>query len=59
MKIKFFCTCGGAMVFDISPDSAALKVIKIWESVHTGEGHSPCDAKTASRNRRKQETYLQ
>ena len=47
------------MVFDISPDSAALKVIKIWESVHTGEGHSPCDAKTASRNRRKQETYLQ
>lgn len=55
MKLKLFCTCGATATGTISPDAKAERLKQIWEQCHTGEGHAPCDAKTASRARRREE----
>ncbi len=54
-SLRFYCTCGGALQASISKDSAAQEVERIWNSFHSGEGHSPCDARAASRARAREE----
>ena len=49
MKVKLYCTCGASATGTISPDAKAQAFIdKIWKQTHRGEGHKPCDAKTAA-----------
>ena len=56
MKVKLnrFCTCGASQTGSASP-KLAEHLLKLWNETHTGPGHKPCDAKTASRMRDKQE----
>jgi hypothetical protein len=57
MKIALYCTCGAAAVGTMTPDSKAKKFVeKTWPKMHPyGEGHEPCDAKTARKARQKAE----
>jgi hypothetical protein len=45
------CTCGGSGRCTGNADHWA----DIWESIHTGPGHLPCDARTARRARDRQQ----
>jgi hypothetical protein len=56
MKLRLFCTCGAAW-FGTIPDDAKAERLKrdIWDAVHTGPGHAPCDTQTAARARAKEE----
>jgi hypothetical protein len=54
VKMKLYCTCGASGTGTITPDAKARHFVeKIWTPIHSGEGHSPCDAKTAAKARRK------
>ena len=55
MKFDLFCSCGAVMKGFATPDSKAKKFIAIWNTVHTGKGHIPVDAKKAGYARRKAE----
>lgn len=54
MRLSFHCTCGTSMTGNADPVSYK-ELKKAWDQIHSGEGHSPCDAKTARRIRRKLE----
>lgn len=54
MKLKLYCTCGDSATGTISPDAKAHSFVEnVWKKFHTGDGHAPCDAKTAAKARRK------
>jgi len=46
------CTCGAS--FSISTNAPASAILMLMQG-HTGQGHEPCDAATASAARRKSE----
>lgn len=48
----FYCTCGGAMLGSVSPDRCA-ELEGAFRMRHSGDGHEPCDAKTARRARQR------
>lgn len=50
LKINKSCTCG-AKWKGIVPADVGKGLILEWENIHTGKGHNPCNAKTASRAR--------
>lgn len=55
MKIKRYCTCGGYQTGTIvRMPRLQAQADAIWAE-HTGPGHAPCDAKTATNARRNQE----
>lgn len=60
MKVKFswYCTCGDSAHGSVAPAEKLPKLKALWESAHTGEGHAPCDAKTAARARAKENRRL-
>lgn len=58
MKIARYCSCGGAMKGTITPDEKAQQLVDIWDSVHSGIGHSAVDSETAARARRKEEKFI-
>jgi hypothetical protein len=55
VKVAIYCTCGDSMVGTVSPDEKAAALVQIFWKHHAGEGHGPCDAKTANRARAKAE----
>lgn len=60
MRVALYCTCGASSVGTIRPDAKAEAFIeRIWKKTHSGPGHQPCDAKTATRARRKEESRLE
>jgi hypothetical protein len=42
----------------ITPDEKAQQLVDIWDSVHSGIGHSAVDSETAARARRKEEKFI-
>lgn len=58
MKIALFCSCGAVMKGSAMPDEKAKEIITIWNSTHSGEGHTPVDAKKASYARHKAEKIV-
>ena len=55
MKIDLFCSCGAVMKGSATPDDKAREIIFIWNTVHSGVGHTPVEAKKAAYARRKAE----
>ena len=53
-KVKRYCTCGAAWAGSF-PRGAAGFIESAFEEIHQGDGHQPCDAKTAARARERQE----
>ena len=59
MRVALYCTCGATACGTIKPDAKARAFIeRIWKQTHSGEGHAPCDARTAAAARRKEESRL-
>lgn len=50
IRLNLACTCGARWHGTLGPN-AADAVEAVWKREHTGEGHGPCDAKTAGRIR--------
>ena len=53
-QLRFYCTCGSSGVGSASPRMAD-ELRRAWASSHSGEGHAPCDQKTAAKERRRQD----
>jgi len=51
---KAYCICGGSRLI-VGPPKAVEEVLREFWERHSGEGHGPCDAKTAAKARRKAE----
>lgn len=57
MMLRRYCICGAAWKVDAS--AANIESLKmIWKMVHHGPGHRSCDARTASKARRRDETQM-
>jgi len=54
MKIQHYCKCGAYWYGEVTPEGAAT-IEEYWQKNHSGEGHEPCDARTAARARTKSE----
>ena len=55
---KLSCICGASWRFVSVTVSGADALKREFEAEHTGEGHAPCDARTAARNRRRAEECM-
>lgn len=53
MKLSLHCKCGGNMVGTVKPDINGSRLAALFWATHAGDGHGPCDAKTAARARQK------
>lgn len=51
--IRAYCICGSKLDARSEPPDAAEFAHEAWRSIHSGEGHGPCDAVTARRARKK------
>ena len=55
MKLALHCTCGASWMMSVPDNSFTAHAMQsAWDEEHAGlPGHSPCDAETAARARRK------
>ncbi|MBM4136949.1 MAG: hypothetical protein FJ241_08990 [Nitrospira sp.] len=51
IKINKACICGAHWKGTIPKKFAEKVLIPEWNKTHSGEGHKPCDVKTATRKR--------
>lgn len=52
--LRAYCKCGGAIHLTTNPATENISfVMDTFADSHQGEGHGPCDAKTAAKARRK------
>lgn len=54
MKVSFYCICGGALNGKV-PEHKHPELLRCWRMMHSGPGHSDCDAQAAARARAKNE----
>lgn len=52
-RFKRYCICGASMTGTVSPAKNLQWLLSMWSQVHSGDGHAPCDAKTAAAARRR------
>lgn len=57
VRINKKCICGGMWKGDVAP-KAAKAILLEWDKSHSGNGHGPCDAKTAAKSRAKEEMKI-
>lgn len=55
LKIDGYCTCGSACHVSSNPPQHARDIYAAFRDAHQGEGHAPCDSRTAADARRKQQ----
>ncbi len=55
LRIRAHCLCGGGFDGSSTPPAAVEKVYELFWQVHAGEGHGPCDARTARNARRRKD----
>jgi len=53
MTLRAYCICGDAIHLTVKNPGAVELVMEIFADAHFGEGHGPCDSKTAARARKK------
>lgn len=56
--LRLYCTCGAAWLSTPTELMVYTKMLKEFSKLHQGPDHRICDAKTASRARRKAEDAL-
>ena len=49
-KIALYCKCGAAWKGTVS-EMGAWWILAQWHTMHQGDGHGACDARTVARNR--------
>jgi hypothetical protein len=52
---RAYCKCGGAMKVS-APTHVVQRALEIFWEQHRGDGHGACNAATAARERRRQDT---
>lgn len=57
ISYKCYCLCGGKLHASSSPPEGAKWLVAQFETIHSGEGHGPCDARTAAKARRLAELH--
>ncbi len=56
MTLRAYCECGGAIHLTANPATENVTfVMETFAGAHRGNGHAPCDAKTAAKARRRRE----
>ena len=55
VTIRVYCKCGGAMHTTMKDVDGINLVLDAFAEDHQGEDHGPCNARTASRARKKYE----
>ncbi len=58
LTLRAYCTCGSAIHLTMKEPGAVELVMDTFFEMHDGEGHEPCDSKTASRARRKSDRRI-
>lgn len=54
-KVSAYCTCGASMSWTIKPAERAERMLRIFRRCHSGDGHEPCDQKTAAAARARED----
>ncbi len=55
LTLRGYCICGGAIHLTVKDPDVVQVVMGTFAAAHQGEGHGPCDSKTAAKARRKLE----
>lgn len=53
--MKLYCKCGAAWTGTLGSKRLDAHLEAEFYKIHSGDGHEPCDAKTAARARGKQD----
>jgi hypothetical protein len=53
--LRRYCLCGGAATARSTPRAPAEDVMRMFDQLHSGEGHGPATARQAAAARRRNE----